>query len=150
MTNLSQWFDLAEQKPWEVGVYEVQRADYDYAGQFSLFKNGCFHEVGVNGPDSAVYWAEEGGIGDGCDVVLWRGLSTNPEVKKREKIMNKQKTMYAVIPYDKDEEYRPVAVFENKEVAEKRAEYLSKTHKGCFNSIKYMVHAIRFRTPEAA
>ena len=23
MTNLSQWFDLAEQTPWEVGVYEL-------------------------------------------------------------------------------------------------------------------------------
>ena len=22
--NLSQWFDLAEQKPWEAGVYEVE------------------------------------------------------------------------------------------------------------------------------
>lgn len=146
MTNLSQWFDLAEQKPWKVGVYQVEGVLWPSEDCWSYFDGKGFNYKSYTSAGHAFSMRER--VGSGHRVKKWRGLSTNPEVKKREKIMNKQKTMYAVIPYDKDEEYRPVAVFENKEVAEKRAEYLSKNQKGCFNSIKYMVHAIRFRTPE--
>lgn len=81
MQELSQWFNLSEQKPWADGVYEVHRANHDYRGQYSLFKSGCFHEVGVTDVDSAIYWAEKCCIGDGVDVVRWRGLSSDPSQK---------------------------------------------------------------------
>lgn len=135
--NLSQWFNLADQKPWEPGVYEVQRQDYDYGGQFSLFKNGKFHEVSVKGPDLAIYWAEKSGVGDGCDVVKWRGLASAPNDKPKAR-GNRRVTRYVVM----DPNYSlptPVGTYGCKENAQERKQSIPGAY----------ILKIRFRTPEA-
>lgn len=43
MTNLSQWFQLSEQTPWEVGVYQVEYATGSIGHSYfdgKNFKNG--------------------------------------------------------------------------------------------------------------
>lgn len=135
--ELSQWFDINEQKPWEPGVYEVQRQDYDYSGQLSLFKNGKFNEVAVDGPDSAIYWAEISGIGDGCDVIKWRGLASDPSAKPKPKV-NRKVTRYVIM----DPSYSlptPVATYACKENAQERKQSIPGGY----------ILKIRFRTPEA-
>lgn len=144
--NLSQWFNLAEQKPWEPGVYEVQRQDYDYVGQFSLFKNGKFHEVGVVGPNSAIHWARNSGVGDGCDVVKWRGLSSDPSAKPKPKARgNRRVTRYVVMVGYGIQSTFPAATFESKENAMAYIAHEAKS--GRYETI--YLDEIRFRTPEA-
>ena len=136
--NLSQWFNLAEQKPWEPGVYEVQRKDYDYSGQFSLFKNGKFHEVGANGPNSANIWAKSFGVGDGCDVVKWRGLASDPNAKPKPKALgNRRVTRYVVRSLDCKHLF---ASFKSVDVARNYAENINEPVR---------ITKIRFRSPEA-
>lgn len=113
--ELTGWFELSDQKPWVDGVYEVQRHRYGYSGQFSLFKNGRFHEVAVDGANSAMRFAEKCGVGDGDDVVRWRGLASDPNAKpKPKRSSNPKVTRYVVIDVMKGE---PVASFHTRDAA---------------------------------
>lgn len=138
MTNLSQWFDLEEQKPWEVGVYELSGdaswncyaywdgKSFSYAWTTEI-SDALDRAYGYRNDKSQVCWFYK--------MKKWRSLSTNPEVKNKQR--NKRVTRHVVINrggfIDK-----PVAVFSSKELAE---EYASKLFAATAKTI-------RFRTPE--
>ena len=133
--NLSQWFNLAEQTPWEVGVYRVElsmknkpdlRTISEWFAYWDGYKFGSFRLS----PDESFRNRNSSLSQDLCNI-KWRGLSTNPEVKK--KAQNKRKTMYVVI----DIESQPVGVFEIKHNA-----FL------CAKKNFWSIKTIRFRTPE--
>lgn len=131
--NLSQWFDLAEQKPWEVGVYEVENKSKKHPNLriYSYWNGYRFGWV-----EQFPWLAEMQGHNASIRTeIKWRGLSTKPEVKKKQG--NRKVTRYVVIDrggfIDK-----PVAVFSSKKLAE---EYGSKLFAAT-------VKTIRFRTPE--
>lgn len=90
--NLSQWFLLSEQTPWEVGVYEVNSGnEWNHITYSSYWCGSKFHG-GWGFPEEAYENKDHPGDGSGSK---WRGLSTSPEVKK--KPQNKRKTMYVVM-----------------------------------------------------
>ena len=101
MTNLSQWFQLSEQKPWEVGVYIVYETNN--APWYSYWNGKKFGYL-VRDVDKAENHSK---FPTNFIFSEWRGLSTNPEVKKKE---NKRKTMYVVM---KAISNSPVASFSN-------------------------------------
>lgn len=130
MTNLSQWFDLTEQEPWEVGLYKVPSR---FGGNYEYFSYWCgkgFHG-GFDTPEDAF---EHRDVGIKKGYTKWRGLSTNPEVKK--KTANKRKTMYVVM---KAISNSPVASFSNVNAA--------RDYAGRVN-FPVRIRRIRFRTPE--
>ena len=133
MTNLSQWFDLAEQKPWEVGVYEVQTPLYN--SQYSYWDGVRFNFISSTRDGAHGYYLIGHRGGDGLSVTNWRGLSfglsTNPEVKKKQG--NKRVPRYVVTIWEE-----VVATYESKPNAYKHA---NRHPSG-------RVKTIRFRTPE--
>lgn len=130
--NLSQWFDLAEQKPWEVGVYEVQSKHLPKElGMYSFFDGHVFRYIKRDANSAFNYRADT----TYAEIVRWRGLSTNPEVKK--KPQNNRKTMYVVIDRGGVVD-TPVAAFFDAKNAQEYSERLA------YPRIK----RIRFRTPE--
>lgn len=140
MTNLSQWFDLAEQKPWEVGVYEVElrlksnptKPIAQISEWFSYFDGYEFKTAccSVNRAEDNSGESEEFDI----FVVKWRGLSTNPDLKKKQG--NKRVTRYVVM--DLSGMDKPSAVFEKLDNALKYSEKLNWPR----------ITKIRFRTSE--
>lgn len=127
MTNLSQWFLLSEQTPWEVGVYEVEDSW------------GCIWMCRWNG-EKFLAQAKNAGIANlqthSATICIrrWRGLSTSPEVKK--KPQNKRKTMYVVMNAVTN---NPTASFFSVNSARDYAETVN---------FPVRVKKIRFRTPE--
>lgn len=75
--NLSQWFNLAEHKPWEVGVYEVEtkKGNTGYSYWCGVRFNWATQDKG----GSKEYFDTGYTHGLGKVVIKWRGLSTNPE-----------------------------------------------------------------------
>lgn len=133
MTNLSQWFYMAEQNPWEVGVYEALFPQ-DKEFQWFSYWDGEKFNSGWTTKERALQHA--GGVFvDSTQPTKWRGLSTNPEVKK--KPQNKRKTMYVVIDRGGVVD-TPVAAFFDAKNAQEYSERLA------YPRIK----RIRFRTPE--
>lgn len=132
MTNLSQWFDLAEQKPWEVGVYQVEGDCWPSEDCWSYFDGNGFNYKSYTSAGHAFSMRER--VGGGHRVKKWRGLSTNPEVKKK---VNKRKTMYVVIDQGGVVD-KPMAAFFDSKNAQEYSERLA------YPRIK----RIRFRTPE--
>lgn len=129
--NLSQWFDLAEQKPWEVGVYEVENKSKKHPNLriYSYWNGYRFGWV-----EQFPWLAEMQGHNASIRTeIKWRGLSTKPEVKKKE---NKRKTMYVVM---KAISNSPVASFSNVNAA--------RDYAGRVN-FPVRIRRIRFRTPE--
>lgn len=127
--NLSQWFDLAEQKPWEVGVYEAK-----YDGLDKIYYSWFNGEQFQSGWYSKQKAKENKNMPSGLGLVpeKWRGLSTNPEVKKKTS-GNRKVTRYVVT-----EHAYAVGVYEVEKNARKHAERIECGH----------VQTIRFRTPE--
>ena len=145
--NLSQWFDLAEQKPWEVGVYEVdgdtlagRRSSEDGDFLAAYFDGIDFGFIACVSPGSGTFSIQSAkdNFTSGSyntNIQRWRGLSINPEVKK--KPQNKRKTMYVVIDRGGVVD-TPVAAFFDAKNAQEYSERLA------YPRIK----KIRFRTPE--
>lgn len=133
--NLSQWFDLAQQNPWEVGVYEAQFAEDKTGFRWFSHWDGKNFNSGWTTIERCIQHSGDF-FRDARQPILWRGLSTNPEVKKKPS-GNRKVTRHVVIDrggcIDK-----PVAVFSRKKLAE---EYGSKLFAAT-------VKTIRFRTPE--
>ena len=129
--NLSQWFDLAEQKPWEVGVYEAK-----YDGLDKIYYSWFNGEQFQSGWYSKQKAKENKNMPSGLGLVpeKWRGLSTSPEVKK--KPQNKRKTMYVVMNAVTN---NPTASFFSVNSARDYAETVN---------FPVRVKKIRFRTPE--
>lgn len=135
MTNLSQWFDLAEQTPWEVGVYEVEDSW------------GCIWMCRWNG-EKFLAQAKNAGIANlqthSATICIrrWRGLSTSPEVKK--KPQNKRKTMYVVQALWASGLYKAEGSYQNHENAKNHLARLE-SNKSCDDA---WIETIHFRTPE--
>lgn len=126
--DLSQWFDVEKQKPWEDGVYEVRSSSLAFRNIFSLFRNGTFHEISVVVLEPTDRIANVG-VGDGCTVTHWRGLNHKPSAPKPK--ANKRKTMYVVVNV---RTFRPCAAFDKVNEARDYAE-----------RVKFPVRVIRTR-----
>lgn len=149
MTNLSQWFDLAEQKPWEVGVYEV---DEDSLVGRRSSEDGDFLAAYFDGIDFGFIACVTKGSGTfsvqrakdnftsgsyNTNIQRWRGLSTNPEVKKKQ--VNKRVTRHIVVKWNEwGGSNSIVGSYENPKIAQAHADRLPTAH----------VKTIRFLTPE--
>lgn len=78
--ELSEWFDLSEQKPWELGVYEVN-AWVAFDGEMHSYWDGKkFNAVSFTGPERAyqMRW-----LPPLQGVSRWRGLSYDPALPKK-------------------------------------------------------------------
>lgn len=126
MPNLSQWFLLSEQTPWEVGVYEVRDS---WGRRWMCRWDGEKFLAQARNVETANLQPHPPTI---C-ILLWRGLSTNPDVKKKE---NKRKTMYVVMNAVTN---NPTASFFSVNSARDYAETVN---------FPVRVKRIRFRTPE--
>lgn len=77
-SELSQWFNLSEQKPWEPGVYEIKSG----TRWFYSFWDGCaFHAGWVS--VSRAYNNRNHRFGGGDYYPEWRGLSYDPSLPKK-------------------------------------------------------------------
>lgn len=131
--NLSQWFDLAEQKPWEVGVYELSGQNFNGTA-YSYWNGNQFMYTWDSSFGKQSAWDSRHDHSQPswfCNMQKWRGLSTNPEVKKISG--NRKVTRYVVTILEE-----VVATYESKPNAYKHA---NRHPSG-------RVKTIRFRTPE--
>lgn len=141
MTNLSQWFDLAEQKPWQPGIYQVCWMPDHMFNWYAFWDGEDFR---------AIY--DEIHLADKCrdekriEVVRkWRGLSTNPEAKNKPRNQRKQFVIVMEAAGENLERQHPVGVFED----EKNADAFLEIHqKRCPKFYYYKSWTPRFRTPE--
>lgn len=125
--NLSPWFLLSEQTPWEVGVYEVRDS---WGSRWMCRWDGEKFLAQARNVETANLQTHPPTI---C-ILHWRGLSTDPEVKKNP--VNKRKTMYVVMDCSRID--NPAAVFTRKKNAQEYADRISWPR----------IKKIRFRTPE--
>lgn len=129
--NLSQWFNLAEQTPWEPGVYEV---DEDSFGKWFSYWDGKKFGYLVMDVNEAI---EEFSLHTDFVVEKWRGLASDPSAKPKPKARDNRKVTRYVCVYGVFN--NPCAVFNTKKEAEKHV-----------NSGKSWGYTkIRFRTREA-
>lgn len=147
--NLSQWFRLDEQKPWEPGVYEVllgneQSIEYDQqlSDWYAIWDGNKFLYASstVNGA-----FLNAGAKDDLCfTITRWRGLASYPSAKPKAR-GNRKVTRYVVMTSFTSAGYGlPIAVFEDKALADA---YVQKEKFMHFYPLE--VKNIRFRTPEA-
>jgi hypothetical protein len=132
--ELTGWFDLEAQKPWETGVYRVKTS----CGQTGFsYWTGEFFCAGSNTASHATDWASIEFVKTSFTIAEWRGLNHNPcaPVKPKSK-GNKRKTMYVVCH---QASRSTEAAFNKKENAQEYAEYLN---------FPVYIKKIRFRTPE--
>ena len=134
--NLSQWFNLDEQKPWEPGVYEVQ---YQYGPIGCAYFNGKEFAYGwvIGSREENMQSALRSANRPDCyQPISWRGLSSDPSAKPKAR-GNRKVTRYVVM--DKRHIDTPLGVFSCPVVAA--------NHAAKFKWAE--VEKIRFRTPEA-
>lgn len=143
--QLTEWFDIEKQKPWEPGVYLVFM-EYGVE-RYSFFDGKRFNYV--ISPDSidpikyAFNTRKEKGAGSA--VKKWRGLNFNPSKPKKQG--NKRKTMYVVMAQNKKTlDAECDGAFAKKENAEARKQSALKI---AGDTHRVWIQKIRFRTPEA-
>lgn len=148
--DLTPWFVLSEQEPWEAGVYEVfvshdsscftywdgLKFNYAWTDFFGDAAIGYAHDSKRS--QRQVHWFPEN--------PKWRGLSTNPEKPKR--VEKKQKTMHIAMQHQVGFRSSALGSFESKKLAEKCADWHRKNIEFAFHKATYTVQTIRFRTPE--
>lgn len=128
--DLSQWFDFETQKPWAVGVYEVD-SDFGYiTGHATSYWDGDKWHFTCNTTADA-YKNKDLPTFD--KIVKWRGLNQNPSTPKPK--ANKRKTMHVVVNV---RTFRPCAAFDK--VNEAR-DYAERVH------FPVRVIRTRFRVP---
>ena len=128
--ELSQWFDINEEKPWEPGVYEV---DEDSFGKWFSYWDGKKFGYLTMDVNAAI---EEFSSHTDFVVEKWRGLASDPSAKPKPK-GNRKVTRYVVRSYDKQKVF---ASFENVDNARLYADGINEP---------VSITKIRFRTPEA-
>lgn len=132
--NLSQWFNLDEQTPWEPGVYEV---DEDSSGKWFSYWDGKKFGYLVMDVNEAI---EEFSLHTDFVVEKWRGLDSDPSAKPKAR-GNRRVTRYVVISASVVDSWKePLAVFSSLKNVRLYSE-------AC--DIPVRVKKIRFRTPEA-
>lgn len=80
-SDLTQWFNLSEQKPWEPGVYEVESSGLSGGVKHAHWDGVKFKYISHTG----VRRARDMMVvpGGGWKVELWRGLNYDPSLPKR-------------------------------------------------------------------
>lgn len=135
--ELSQWFDINEQKPWEPGVYEIQ---YQYGPIGCAYFNGnefAYGWVIGSREENIKYALRSANRVDCSQPISWRGISSDPSAKPKQKPKGNRKVTRYVVMLDKN----PIAVFD--------------TRKECLDYVKRgniwwsSIEKIRFRTKEA-
>lgn len=153
--NLTDWFNLSEQKPWEPGVYEVEfKSQIDGSNKIakSFFDGKKFNFLShaMYGFSAETAYEKRKERGGGKNVIRWRGLSSDPNAKpapapKPKARGNRKVTRYVVMAlYTRYGYGHPIAVFEDKEKA-----FDYKEKETAMNFYPLEVKKIRFRTPEA-
>lgn len=145
MQELSQWFNLSEQKPWAVGIYEVNSIfDGSDFGVYSFWDGIEFKRIGI-GIECAMRDKSMPTMRKQHEI-SWRGLSSDPSKTSHKPRGNRRVTRYVVMAnYSRNGYGLPYAVFTNKENADAYVEAEQSNH---FH--KLIVKTIRFRTPEAS
>lgn len=117
--ELTGWFELSDQKPWEPGVYKIQdRFGYDREW-FSYWCGKDFHGGWGSIEDALDHKCTLYGI----KYTKWRGLSSDPNAKPKPKRSGNPKvTRYVVIDVMKGE---PVASFHTRDAAVDYAERMA-------------------------
>lgn len=135
--NLSQWFNLDDQKPWEPGVYEVEIKGYtrDKDSAYSFWDGMKFYQpciIGFKHVEESKTWA----VTSAHRIYKWRGLASDPSAKPKAR-GNRRVTRYVVRSYDKQKVF---ASFVNVDNARVYADSINE---------QVRITKIRFRTPEA-
>lgn len=130
--EISQWFDINVQKPWEPGVYQVP-CKYGWKETYFSYWCGVGFHGGWNTVEIAIQRKKHH---IEPEYQKWRGLASEPSAKPKPK-SNRKVTRYVVMD---DIERKPIASFATKKAAENYEESMM-----VLSSIK----KIRFRTPEA-
>lgn len=117
--ELTGWFELSEQKPWEPGVYEVN--SFLGGDVYSYWDGEKFKYIAMSkeraflGRHSQTFRIES--------EIKWRGLSSDPNAKPKPKRSGNPKvTRYVVIDVMKGE---PVASFHTRDAAVDYAERMA-------------------------
>lgn len=80
-SELSQWFNLSEQKPWQPGVYVVEGEVCPESKCWSFFDGEGFNYKSYTSPENAYSMRYQ--VGGGHRVKKWRGLSYDPSLPKK-------------------------------------------------------------------
>ena len=136
--ELSQWFDINVQKPWEPGVYEAEFEDDDSGWRFFSHWNGSAFNSRWLSIERCMEHAHEG-FRDRRTPIRWRGLASDQSVKPKPKARgNRMVTRYVLM----DPNYSlptPVGTYACKENAQERKQAIPGGY----------ILKIRFSTPEA-
>lgn len=130
--DMTEWFKLSQQKPWEPGVYECTVEHLGSRVLFGYFDGKAF----VRFESDIDILLKNANQGTGAKCVKWRGLASSPSAQKK-RAGNKRKTMYVVM--DKMEIDKPLGCF--------MCEIVARNFASKFKWAE--VEKIRFRTPEA-
>lgn len=130
--QLTGWFDIEKQKPWETGVYRVKVEHMPERDDLFSFFNGVEFKWISPRLDSAY---KKRDMETNAVVTKWRGLSQNPNAKPK-RSGNKRKVMYVVAH---KATRCAEAVFSKKKNAQEYAKHLT---------FSVYITKIRFRTPE--
>lgn len=133
MQELSQWFNLSEQKPWQVGVYEVSNGLY-FSPAYSAW-DGASWSFTCNSVESAIL---NRSLSTKDKIIKWRGLSSAPSAPSHKPRGNRRVTRY-VLMLDSD----PIMVGNSMDEVR---DYLKRSPNTWWTTVK----TIRFRTPEAS
>lgn len=138
--QLTGWFDVETQKPWEPGLYQVKVEHMpEEDGLFSFFNGVSFKWISKS-IDRAY---EDRCLATGAVVTKWRGLSRNHNAKPK-RSGNRKVTRYVVTECLSATGYgMPLATFRIKKNAQAYIEAESKMR---FHNLR--IDKIRFRTPE--
>lgn len=124
--QLTGWFDVETQNPWEPGVYEEEDGYYSWWDGRKFC--GCWRKI-----ETAI--KNKNFSGCASNVTRWRGLAQNPHAKPK-RSGNKRKVMYVVAH---KATRCAEAVFSKKKNAQEYAKHLN---------FSVYITKIRFRTPE--
>lgn len=148
--QLTEWFDIEKQKPWEIGVYEIMYQTNLLAAAYfdgEIFKNGYTDAFPQCRRIDLAYSNRVKFEHDYLRVTRWRGLNFNPNAPTNPaKKANKRKQCIVVMRTDGWIDPIPLACFDN----EKHADAFIAWHAPRSKSeILYKTWTKRFRTPEA-
>lgn len=137
--ELSKWFDINEQKPWETGVYEVD--EDSYGKWFSYWDGKKFGYLTMDVNESI----KEFSLDTSFVVEKWRGLASDPSAKPKPKARgNRKVTRYVVMQKANYASDYPLASFDDCNFADA---YIASNKKSA--RLPMYIQKIRFRTPEA-
>lgn len=137
--QLTVWFDVEKQKPWEPGVYQIKVNGEICKLDTNSFWNGEYFCVcGSTIERASLPEAIKGKTNN--NITHWRGLSQNPNAKPQKRSGNKRKVMYVV-----------QEIANNGMLLRSLASFRDMKHAKSYAASVYCytrIDKIRFRTPE--